>query len=170
MSSNDIVPPIFISLSGHHVPAPPANAPYIPSPVEAKYRRSCHGGLPGPAEGAGKPSPPAVIMIGVSPDSVSAKLGLQVGVQCRSILLGQQIEDVHVIVYESKYRLLASMYKPVITANPVAIVCEPFSTTLGIPICDAKTTSIEGTGGTFFPDITKPGKLFLLTARHVLFH
>jgi hypothetical protein len=60
------------------------------------------------------------------------------------------------------------MYKPAITANPVAIVREPFSTTLGIPICNAETTNIEGTGGIFFVDTTQPGKLFLLTARHVL--
>ncbi|KAI1793435.1 hypothetical protein LXA43DRAFT_917078 [Ganoderma leucocontextum] len=119
---------------------------------------------------AGQPSPPAVIMIGVNHDSLSAESGLQVAVHCRSILLDNQIEDVHVIVYESKYQLLAGMYKPAITANPVAIVREPFSTTLGIPICNAKTTNIAGTGGIFFVDTTKPGKLFLLTARHVLFH
>ena len=232
MSSNNVIPPLSVSLLGHHVPTPPTNAPYIPSPVEAKYYLY---GLPsgarmvarssadiwmrptgaeaylqpkeftvlgthrlddvwedvvGPAMVAyldeqqvvcsfmhplrlgiaGRSFPPAVIMIGVSPDSVSAQLGLQIAIQCRSILLDQQIEDVHVIVYESKYRLLASMYKPAITANPVAIVREPFSTTLGISICNANTTNIEGTGGIFFVDTTKPGKLFLLTARHVLFH
>ncbi|TFY64662.1 hypothetical protein EVG20_g5869 [Dentipellis fragilis] len=119
---------------------------------------------------AGLPSPPAFIMLGVSPDSVSAELGLQIAVHCRSILLSHQIQDVHVIVYESKCQLLASMYKPAITANPVSIVREPFSTSLGISICNAKTTNIEGNGGIFFIDSTKPGKLFLLTARHVLFH
>ncbi|KAI1793524.1 hypothetical protein LXA43DRAFT_971863 [Ganoderma leucocontextum] len=200
----------------HHVPPPPNNAPYIPSPVEAKFYLY---GLPseahliarssadvwrqptgaeaylepkelavlgahrlndvwedvvGPAMDTyllgQKPSPPAVIMIGVNHGSLSAESGLQVAVHCRSILLDNQIDDVHIIVYESKYQLLAGMYKPAITANPVAIVREPFSTTLGIPICNAKTTNIEGTGGIFFVDTAKPGKLFLLTARHVLFH
>ena len=230
MSSNDVVPPLFISMFGHHVPTPPTNAPYIPSPVETKFYLY---GLPsgvrmiarssadvwmqptgaeaylepkelsvlgahrlndvwedvvGPAMDAyllgqqvqcsflhplclgvaGQPSPPAVIMIGVNRNSLRAELGLQVVVHCRSLLVENQIEDVHVIA--SQYQFLADMYKPAITPNPVAIVREPFSTTLGIPICNAKTTNIEGTGGIFFVDTTQPGKLFLLTARHVLFH
>lgn len=45
-----------------------------------------------------------------------------------------------------------------------------FLTTLGIPICNAKTTNFEGTGGFFFMDIAKPGILHLLAARHVLFN
>lgn len=59
---------------------------------------------------------------------------------------------------------------PTISANPATIVRDPFSTTLGIPICNAKTPNFEGTGGLFFVDPAKPGILYLLTARHVLFH
>jgi len=55
-----------------------------------------------------------------------------------------------------------------ISANPAAVIREPFSTSLGLPICYAKTTNFEGTGGFFNP--AKPGILHLLTARHVLFH
>ncbi|KAI0645939.1 hypothetical protein C8Q79DRAFT_910490 [Trametes meyenii] len=113
---------------------------------------------------------PAFVMIGVDHDTVSAESGLQVALHCRSILVGHKIEDVHVIVYESKYRFLAGLYKPAVTSNPIAIVREPFSTTLGISICNAATPNFEGTGGFFFIDTAKPGKLFLLTARHVLFH
>ncbi|KAH9887288.1 hypothetical protein C8Q73DRAFT_657226, partial [Cubamyces lactineus] len=119
---------------------------------------------------AGQSSPPAFIMIGVNPDSVSPEFGLELAIHCRFILLDHQIEDVHVIIYESQYRLLAKLYKPAITANPVAVVREPFSTTLGVPICNPETPNCEGTGGLFFIDPAKPGKLFLLTARHVLFN
>jgi len=59
------------------------------------------------------------------------------------------------------------MYKPAIGADPAA---EPFSTSLGLPICYAKSTNYEGTGGFFFFDSAKPGILHLLTTRHVLFH
>ncbi|KAI0778749.1 hypothetical protein BD413DRAFT_490094 [Trametes elegans] len=99
---------------------------------------------------------PAFVMIGVDHDP--------------SILVGHEIEDVYVIVYESKYQFLAGLYKPAVISNPIAIVREPFSTTLGISICNAATPNFEGTGGFFFIDTAKPGKLFLLTARHVLFH
>lgn len=119
---------------------------------------------------AGQLSPPPVIMIGINHGTVSAESGLEIALHCRSILVQFQIEDVHVIVYESRYQRLASMYKPAISAHPAATVREPFSTTLGIPICNAKTTNIEGTGGFFFINTAKPGILHLLTARHVLFH
>ncbi|KAH8925345.1 hypothetical protein BT69DRAFT_1279791, partial [Atractiella rhizophila] len=73
-------------------------------------------------------------------------------------------------LYESKYRFHAGLYKPAVTSNPIAIVREPFSTMLGIPVCNGNTSNFEGTGGFYFIDTAKPGKLFLLTARHVLFH
>ncbi|KAI9460941.1 hypothetical protein BJY52DRAFT_1117551 [Lactarius psammicola] len=119
---------------------------------------------------AGKSSPPAVIFVGVNPGSLSPKLGIEVAVHCRSILVQNGIDDVHVEIRESKFTRAAMMYKPAISANPAAAVREPFSTSLGLPICDAKTTNIEGTGGIFFIDPAKPGILHLLTARHVLFH
>ncbi|KAF9778340.1 hypothetical protein BJ322DRAFT_1092749 [Thelephora terrestris] len=119
---------------------------------------------------AGKPSPPAFILVGVNPGTLSPELGIEVAVHCHSILLQNGIDDIHVIICESTFTRSATMYKPAISANPAAIACEPFSTTLGIPICNAKTPNFEGTGGFFFVDTAKPGILYLLTARHVLFH
>ena len=119
---------------------------------------------------AGQDSPSAVIMIGVNHGTLSAEVGIDIAATCRSILLQNSIDDMHIIIYESKYYRSASLHKPAITADPVAIVREPFSTTLGIPICNAATPNFEGTGGFFFVDTAKPGILYLLTARHVLFH
>lgn len=119
---------------------------------------------------AGQASPSPVIMIGVEHDTLSAAIGVDIAIHCHSILIDNGIGDMHVIIYESKFCRSASLYKPTITANPVAIVREPFSTTLGIPICNATTPNFEGTGGFFFVDTAKPGNLYLLTARHVLFH
>jgi hypothetical protein len=114
-------------------------------------------------------SPPAVIMIGINHNTLSAENGVGVAIHCRSILKDHGIKDVDVILYESKYQLLAGMYKPALTVNAVHKICKPFSTSLGIPISYAKTPHFKGTGGFFFVDSTKPGKLFMLTARHVLF-
>ncbi|KAI0246256.1 hypothetical protein BJV78DRAFT_1364965 [Lactifluus subvellereus] len=119
---------------------------------------------------AGQSSPPAVIFVGVNPGSLSPELGIEVAVHCRSILVQNGIDDVHVEIRESKFTRAAMMYKPAISANPAAAVREPFSTSLGLSICNAKTPNFEGTGGIFFIDPAKPGILHLLTARHVLFH
>ena len=62
------------------------------------------------------------------------------------------------------------MYKPAFTSNPTARVREPFSTALGLPICAEVTPSIERTGGFFISDPHYPGKIYLVTARHVIFH
>lgn len=119
---------------------------------------------------ASQPVSLPTIMTGVNNETLSPEAGRDIAPKCRVIFLANDIKDAHIILYESKYHRLAGMYRPAISANPAATVSEPFSTTLGIPICKAKTTSLEGTGGVFFIDTAKPGILFPLTARHVLFH
>ncbi|THH17193.1 hypothetical protein EW146_g3576 [Bondarzewia mesenterica] len=119
---------------------------------------------------AGQPSPSAVILVSIDPGTLAAEDGIEYALHCRSILVQNGINDMHVIIYESKSSPSAMMYKPAISANPAAIVCEPFATTVGITICKASTTNLEGTGGFFFIDTAKPGILYLLTARHILFH
>jgi hypothetical protein len=74
----------------------------------------------------------------------------------------------HVEIRESTVTRAASLYKPAISANPAAHLMEPFSTSLGIPISLLKTPLVEGTGSFFFIDPSKPGQLFLVTARHVV--
>ncbi|KDQ54433.1 hypothetical protein JAAARDRAFT_49387 [Jaapia argillacea MUCL 33604] len=120
---------------------------------------------------AGDSSPPAVIFVGVNPGSLSHELGLEVAVHCRSILVQNGIDDVHIEIRESKFTRAAMLYKPDISfkVNAATAVRESFSTALGLPICNANTTNFEGTGGFFFIDPVKPGILYLLTARHVLF-
>ncbi|KAF8155668.1 hypothetical protein B0H34DRAFT_675818 [Crassisporium funariophilum] len=118
----------------------------------------------------GQASSNAVVLIGVHPGSLSPDIGIEVAVHCRSILLNNGIGDVHVEIRDSRSTLAASLYRPAVSSNPAAHLREPFSTSLGVPICNAKTTNIEGTGGLFFTDSTKPGALFMLTARHVLLH
>ena len=119
---------------------------------------------------AGQFSPPPVIFVGVNPGSLAPEFGLEVALHCRAILFQNGIDDVHVEIRESTFAHAAMMYKPAISANPAAVVREPFSTSLGLPVCNSKTPNYEGTGGLFFTDSANPGILYLLTARHVLFH
>lgn len=119
---------------------------------------------------AGQSSPPPVIFVGVNPGSLTPEFGIEVALHCRDILLQNSIDDVHVEIRESTFAPAAMMYKPAISANPAAVVREPFSTSLGLPICNSRTPNYEGTGSLFFTDSAKPGILHLLTARHVLFH
>ena len=117
---------------------------------------------------AGQDSFP-IVLIGVIPGALSSEAGLPLVTACHSILVANGISDMHVILYESQYRPSARLYKPAITSNPADILRDPFSTTLGIPICSASATYSEGTAG-FFIDSSKPGIIYLLIARHVLFH
>ncbi|KAG8968959.1 hypothetical protein FRB90_010782, partial [Tulasnella sp. 427] len=119
---------------------------------------------------AGGESFPVIIWVGVKPGSLSGEKGVEVALGCRTILTGNGVFDIHVEIRSSETTLQAKLYKPVRTINPTAQAIEPFATTLGIPICGADTPHFEGTGGFFFTDSKRPGKLFLLTARHVLFH
>ncbi|QRW14298.1 The BTB (BR-C, ttk and bab)/POZ (Pox virus and Zinc finger) domain [Ceratobasidium sp. AG-Ba] len=165
-------------MSSNSVPTSPTNAPYIPSPVETEYylygllskprmiARSSADAWMSPTGPGAYLEPKEFSVLGphrldyvwedvVGPSMESYLLEQQVVVHCRSVLQGNNIEDVDVFAYESNYPLLAAMHKPAIIANLV-------------PIPDDE--NIEGTGGIFFIDLNQAGKLFLLTARYVLFH
>ncbi len=106
----------------------------------------------------GQASPPAVIFMGVCHGSLTREKGYEVAVHCYSILVQHNITDIHVQIRESEAILsAASLFKPAITTNIAYNLRQPFSTSLGIPICNAGTTHFEGTGGFFF---TCNGKLF----------
>ena len=110
-----------------------------------------------------------IIWVGVYPGSLSADCGVEITIGLRAILLANDIEDVHVEIRESTVMSSAKLYKPAPTSNPTAHVREAFSTSLGMTICAESTPHIQGTSTLFFTTISKPGKLFLLAARHILF-
>ncbi|KDQ18368.1 hypothetical protein BOTBODRAFT_28784 [Botryobasidium botryosum FD-172 SS1] len=115
----------------------------------------------------GQASPLAVIFMGVRHGSLTREKGYEVAIHCHGILVQNNITDIHVQIRESEASLSgASLFKPAITANIAYNLRQPFSTSLGIPICNAATTHFEGTGGFY---LTHSGKLFMVTARHVVF-
>ncbi|KAF2401166.1 hypothetical protein EJ06DRAFT_379935 [Trichodelitschia bisporula] len=52
----------------------------------------------------------------------SHELGIELALRCRSILVENGIEDMHVEIRESEVTGFASLYKPAISANPAAPV------------------------------------------------
>ncbi|KIM73605.1 hypothetical protein PILCRDRAFT_828987 [Piloderma croceum F 1598] len=120
---------------------------------------------------AGESSPPVIVWMGVVPGSISGEEGVKVATHCKCILSAHDI-DVHIEIHESMVIRSAGpkMYKPVPTSNATARAREPFSTALGLPICAEVTPSIQGTGGFFVSYPLNPGKIYLVTARHVVFH
>lgn len=122
---------------------------------------------------AGESSFPAIIWMGVVPGSLPARDGIEVATHCKHILVTHGINDFHVEIRDSEVipftdSEIPKMYKPVPTLNPTALALEPFSTALGLPICAEATPSIQGTGGFFISDPRYPGKIYLVTARHVV--
>jgi hypothetical protein len=66
---------------------------------------------------AGTSRNPVIIWVRVSPNSLTADLGIQVAIGCHSVLVDNSMDDVHVEIQESEATHSAQMYKPVITSN-----------------------------------------------------
>ncbi|KIL61719.1 hypothetical protein M378DRAFT_82158, partial [Amanita muscaria Koide BX008] len=119
---------------------------------------------------AGESSPPVIVWMGVVPGSISAKDGVDVATHCKRILSAHDIDDVHVEIRELEVIRSANpkMYKPDLQRHrpgPRAFLHFPWS-----PYLCRSYPSIQGTGGFFISDSRNPGKIYLVTARHVVFH
>ena len=102
---------------------------------------------------------------------LSYDVGIEVAVQCKHLLLSYGIQDVDVELCESSDFIQSAgpaPLEPTDIIDPTAIVREPFTTTLGMNICAENTPWAEGTVG-FFMAVNGAGKLYEVTARHVLF-
>ncbi|KAF8958833.1 hypothetical protein BDZ97DRAFT_1840183 [Flammula alnicola] len=114
-----------------------------------------------------------ILWIGVwvrPPTRLSYEAGIEVARQCKRLLLDHGITDVDVELRESNIIQTVGprLLRPTDIIDPTAILREPFTTTLGITICAEDTPWAEGTAG-FFIAVPGVDKLFLVTARHVLF-
>ncbi|KAF8606534.1 hypothetical protein BDV93DRAFT_520820 [Ceratobasidium sp. AG-I] len=115
--------------------------------------------------------PPVVVWIGVRPGSLSMVAGTQVAQDCHYILKMFGIDDVDVEIRESLVAPLSGpkLLPPAYSLNPTADARNPFTTALGIPISAKGTSWVEGTGGLFIAEGGTSERLFLVTARHVVF-
>ena len=116
-------------------------------------------------------SAPVILWIGVIPASLCSDDGIIVVSECHKLLGEYNITDVDVEIRESvvthsagpKFLTFGPWY------DPAAEVCDPFTTTLGLPICAQSTPWAEGTGGFFITEGGKSERLLLVTARHTIF-
>jgi len=114
---------------------------------------------------------PVVLWIGVIPASLSEDDGVVVVFKCRETLRENGITDVEVEIRESvvTHSTGPKLLSPPSIFNPTSDFDEPLTTTLGLPICAQSTPWAEGTGGLFVTEGENTERLFLVTARHVVF-
>lgn len=117
---------------------------------------------------------PVILWIGVKPQSLSAKEGTKVAHSCKQILVQFDIVDVDVEIRGSSATFLGGPKLLVPDAypsfsKPIVDIKNPLTPTLGLPISGKLTPWAEGVGGFFIAEGGDSKRLFLVTARHVVF-
>ena len=116
-------------------------------------------------------SAPVILWIGVMPGSLSYPDGSVVASKCRELLVEYDITDVDVEIRESVVTRSAGpkLLAPTDSSHPTSSIRQPFTTTLGFPICAQSTPWAGGTAGFFISEGGNTERLLLVTARHVVF-
>ncbi|KAK0193406.1 hypothetical protein F5146DRAFT_1110115 [Armillaria mellea] len=116
------------------------------------------------------PGPP-VLWIGVKPGSLSRKDTEAATVDCEGLLSKFKLTDVEVAFRESLFIRSAhpKLLKYVYSSNPTAGVRAPLTTALGLQIAAQDTMYAEGTGALYISESHDSEKVYILTARHVVF-
>ncbi|KAI0701135.1 hypothetical protein C8T65DRAFT_709546 [Cerioporus squamosus] len=119
------------------------------------------------ATGDGPPGP-ITLWVGVLPDSLTAEDAHSAACVCLALLGEFDIADVEVAFRTSIYTRSAGpkLLEPVDIFHPTVDVRTPLTPLLGLRIAPRNMPHVEGTGGFYFAE---GDKLFLVTARHVLF-
>lgn len=119
----------------------------------------------------GKSSAPVILWIGVTPESLSGENGRTVAFDARKVLYDNGIKDIEVEIRESRVfkSIGPKLLTPVLSSNPLVAVSDPLTVALGLPICADKRRNAGGTGGFYVARSGFGSKLFLVTARHVIF-
>jgi hypothetical protein len=120
---------------------------------------------------------PVILWIGIQPETLTredgtpAPLAFKVALACRQLLEKHGVTDVECEIRETECELLAGpkLMAPVLSSNPTADVQVYLTPTLGTCISTKAHSNTEGTLGFYVTTSTDPGKIFGVTARHVLF-
>ncbi|KIY47900.1 hypothetical protein FISHEDRAFT_74238 [Fistulina hepatica ATCC 64428] len=114
---------------------------------------------------------PVVLWIGVIPKSLSGEDAHTAGHGCLALLREFDITDVDVEFRESIYTRSTGpkLLKPVCDLHPTVDVRGPLTPALGLPIAALDTPYTEGTGGFYISEGGDSNKVFVVTARHVVF-
>ena len=118
----------------------------------------------------GKSSAPIILWIGVTPQSLSGENGRTMAFEAREVLYNSGINDIEVEIRESRVFMSVSpkLRVPALSSNPLVMVADPLTVALGLPICTDQRRYAAGTGGFYVARSGVPGKVFLVTARHVI--
>jgi hypothetical protein len=120
---------------------------------------------------AGESSAPVILWLGVFSGSVSPADGLVIALACKDLLQQNDIADIDVELRESVVTRSVGpkLLNPAFSADPTVNVRKPLTATLGLSICAQLTSWAEGTGGFFMAEGGDSKRIFLVTARHVMF-
>ncbi|CAL1705516.1 unnamed protein product, partial [Somion occarium] len=112
-----------------------------------------------------------VLWIGVLPDSLVGEDAFNSANGLLDLLKSHGIHDVDVEYRESVYRRSTGpeLYAPASDFNPTKNVIDPLTTSLPLPIANAKTSHLQGTLGFYFAEGGESEDILAATARHVLF-
>jgi hypothetical protein len=111
---------------------------------------------------------PVILWIGVMPKSLSGKIGCTTAFEAREILYNSGIKDIEVEIRES--HVFKSVGPKLLAPAPSSLVkvADPLTVTLSLPICADQSHYSEGTGGFYVTRSGVVGKIFLITARHII--
>ena len=114
---------------------------------------------------------PIVLWIGVMPQSLSSEDAHTAAIGCLQCLELFQLTDVEVEFRESIFTRSVGpkLLKSISSTNPTASVCGPLTPALGLPIAARATSYAEGTGALYISEGHDSEKVYVLTARHVVF-
>jgi hypothetical protein len=114
---------------------------------------------------------PVMLWIGVFPSSISSEDAYTAVLGGLAILKQFDLSDVNVEFRESVYirSVGQRLLKHVNNEDPTAELRGPLTPTLGLQIAAVSTPLSEGTGGLYIAEGGDSNKIFLLTARHVVF-
>jgi len=119
----------------------------------------------------GKSPGPPVLWIGVKPQSVSGEDAHTAAVGCQDLLKSYKITDVEVEFRESVFTRSAGpkLLRSASFSNPTAGLCCPLTPALGLQIAVRAPPYTEGTGALYLSDDRNSDKVYILSARHVVF-
>ncbi|KAI0046760.1 hypothetical protein FA95DRAFT_1465730, partial [Auriscalpium vulgare] len=111
-----------------------------------------------------------VLWIGVKPKSLTYHIGIDAAIKCKDLLLEYNIDDVDVEIREAEVMRLTGprLFQPDLSPDATVAARQPFTHTVGIPICSQSSPSVQGTAGFFLNEGGGEQRLFLVTARHVV--
>lgn len=119
----------------------------------------------------GKAPGPPVLWIGVMPRSLSGEDAHTAAVGCQKLLESYKITDVEIEFRESIFARSAGpkLLKPVSSTNATAGIRGPLNPVLSLRIAARATPYTEGTGALYISECRNSDKVYILSARHVVF-